>query len=410
MCYQAFLKAETNQLLVPVAEPFQLKKDEDISQFCADVFRRVAQTLLVYREQLQALGQLPSSAASVHAWLNSPIVEHLTGNVGLSASAGVPGVASATLTGGGATARQINTGAAFNDQGFEQLVRTWLEEIFTEKGIGGVICVIDNLELLETGAQARRTLEVLRDRLFNINGLRWVFCGANGVIHSLAASARLGAFLNSPIIDVAHVQTSALEPLFRARFAEFALVDEADAWDRLPIRLTDLKALYPIVNFNLRDLLALGDAYCEDIHNRGVRIRNVDEKGARFAKWLETATIKTYESLSSRLPSDAWVILDLVMSDDFRGTFGAGDYDSLNQNSKGGISQATFKKRLKDLVKYELISKAIDDGASTHSDDFKREVYSVTAKGALVHYARLVKQENQGIKPLTWLRRVHGAV
>ena len=57
-------------------------------------------------------------------------------------------------------------------------------------------------------------------------------------------------------------------------------------------------------------------------------------------------------------------------------------------------------------MKYELISKSVDDSVGD-GNDFKREVFSVTAKGALVHYARLVKQENQGIKPLTWLRRVH---
>ena len=41
------------------------------------------------------------------------------------------------------------------------------------------------------------------------------------------------------------------------------MVDEADALNRIPLRLTDLQSLYQIVNYNLRDLLALGDQYCE---------------------------------------------------------------------------------------------------------------------------------------------------
>ena len=185
------------------------------------------------------------------------------------------------------------------------------------------------------------------------------------------------------------------------------MVDEADAWSRLPLRLSDLQALYRIVNFNLRDLLALADEYCEDIHRKGIVLADEEHKTRRFAKWLEAATITRYQVLSSRLPSDAWVILDLVMSDDFKGIFGIGDYESLNQNSRVGISKATFEKRLRDLVKNGLVSKSIDDEINHRKDGFSREVFSVTAKGALVHYARLVKQENQGIKPLTWLRRVH---
>jgi hypothetical protein len=142
-------------LLVPVSEPFQLKKEDDINVFCSDVFRRVAQTLLKYRADLQGLNQLPREAVQLEAWLNSPIVEHVTGALGMGGSIGIPGVASANATLGGATSKQLNTSAAFSDQGFEQLVRTWLEQIFSVQGNGGVVCVIDNLELLESGVQVR---------------------------------------------------------------------------------------------------------------------------------------------------------------------------------------------------------------------------------------------------------------
>jgi len=406
LCYEGFLKGKTPQLLVPVAEPFQLKKEEDINAFCSNVFRRVAQTLLMYRKDLQDLDQLPIEAVKLDAWLNSPIVEHITGALGATLSVGVPSMASFGVSTAGSASKQINSSSAFAEQGFEQLIKGWLEQIFVIQGNGGVVCIIDNLELLESGVQARRVLEVLRDRLFSVKGLRWVFCGANGVIHSLAASERLGAYLNTPVIDVAHVQTSALEPLFHARFKEFAMSSEDDAWSRLPITLQDLQALYPILNFNLRDLLALADEYCEVIHRNQKTLIGDTHKTRMFAKWLETETIKRYHVLSSRLPSDAWVILDLVMSDDFRGIFGIGDYQSLNQNSLVTISRPTFEKRLRDLVKHGLVSKSIDDEIR-NGDGFSREVFTVTAKGSMVHYARLVKQENQRISPLTWLRRVH---
>ena len=407
LCYKAFLAGETTQLLLPVNDAFQMGKDEDANAFCAVVFRRVAQTLLKHREDLQALGQMPGAAGRLDAWLNSPIVEHLNGALGIGGTIGISGVVSASGTVGGSSNNQINTSAGFTEQGFEQLVKQWLNQIFAVEGNGGVVCVIDNLELLESGVQARRTLEALRDRLFNVNGLRWVFCGANGVIHSLAASHRLGSFLNTPILDVAHVKPTTLEPLLHARLHEFAMGDESEIEDRLPIRMADVRTLYQIVNFNLRDVLALADEYCEHLHSIGAKPATDADKQKRFVKWLDGATIQRYERLSSRLPADAWIILDLVMSDEFRGTFGIGDFNSLNQNSKVSISRNTFEKRIKDLLKNQLISKTLDEDVRPADDGFKRDVFNVTAKGALVHYARLVKQENQGIKPLTWLKRVH---
>jgi hypothetical protein len=130
------------------------------------------------------------------------------------------------------------------------------------------------------------------------------------------------------------------------------------------------------------------------------------QKEARFAKWLSKITVDSYSNLSSRIPADAWAVLDIAMSDAFKGTFGLGDYGSFNANSKISIAQSTFSKRLRDLIKFGLISKGIEDSISD-DDGFKRDVCTVTAKGALVYYARLIKQETQSIADVTWLRRVH---
>ena len=276
---------------------------------------------------------------------------------------------------------------------------------FSIQGNGGVVCVIDNLELLESGAAARRTLEALRDRLFTVNGLRWVFCGANGVIHSLAASPRLASFLSTPIIDVGHVAPFSIAPLFRTRLKEFS-TDPAQAEKRLPLRIQDLEMLYVAVNFNLRDLLGVADDFCEHMHSIGATGMTDDQKEKRFKKWLDQATKGRYQSLQSRLPTDGWGILDFAMSDECKGTFGVGDYEAFNSNSKKTVSPAKFTKWLKDLVKLGLLSKTLDDDAAL-DDGFKRDVFTVTAKGALIHYARLTAHETQSLSTVTWLRRVH---
>ncbi len=404
-CFHAFLRGETPQLLIPLQESFQLTKDEDVNKFSERVFYKVAQGLISQSECLRNYVLPAQSMQHVNAWLNSPVVQHLNNSFGSGVTVGIPGVVGATLKADGATSNQINTSTGFSQAGLEQLVRRWLDEIFSVQGNGGVVCVIDNLELLESGVTARRMLEALRDRLFDINGLRWVFCGANGVVHSLAASPRLGSYLNTPIIEVQNIKTGSIEQLVRTRLQEFS-IEPIEAEGRLPIRLEDLTTLYTIINFNLRDLLGYADEYCEHQINIGKSKLDNDQKAKRFVKWLEKSTTESYRTLSSRAPQDAWTVLDVAMSDVFKGTFGIGDYGSFSSNSKVSINQATFEKWLRVLVKLGLISRSIED-TGPDDDGFKRDIFSVTAKGAMIHYARIVKNESQSLAPLSWLKRVH---
>ena len=403
-CFQAFLRGNTTQLLVPLNESFQLSKDDNVNEFCDRVFRKVANGLLAHREQLKMYSFSGPNLDHVNAWLNSPIVEHINGSLGGSLTIGVPQTASATLNASGATNKQANTSTGFSQEGFEQLVRKWLDEIFSVQGNGGVVCVIDNLELLESGPAARRTLEALRDKLFNVNGLRWVFCGANGVVHSLAASPRLGSFLNTPIIDVQNITQGFIEPLIKARLNEFSMNSD-NLESCLPIRLQDLNTLYIIINSNLRDLLNLADEYCEHHFNIGRLNLTEEQKEKRFKDWLPKVTTDSYRTLSGRIPQDAWVVLDIAMSDIYKGTFGIGDFDSFSSSSKVQISQSTFEKWLRNLVKLGLLTRSIEDSSS--DDEFNRDVYTVTAKGSLVHYARFFANETKTTATCNWLKRIH---
>lgn len=405
-CFNAYIRGETTQLLIPLNDSFQLTKDEDVDGFCEKVFRKIASGLLAHREQLQNYSLPQRAQQNLDAWLNSPVIEYVNDTIGGSITVGVPGVMSGTAKIDGTTSRQANTGAGFAKEGFENLVRRWLDEIFAIQGSGGVICVIDNLELLESGNMARRMLEALRDRLFTVNGIRWVFCGADGVIHSLAASPRIGSFLNTPIINVSNISTDYIQELIRARISAFA-DDPQQAEEQLPIRIQDIETLYPIINYNLRDLLHYIDDYCDHQFQLGKVATSEDQKQTRFQKWLDRLTTESYSTLSSRVPPKSWAVLDVAMSDPFKGTFGIGDYGSFNSTSKSEITKTAFEKALRDFIKLGLVTKNIDDSTASEDDGSKRDVFTVTAKGALVHYARLVKQENQSLAPVDWLRRVH---
>lgn len=411
-CFEAYLKGDTPQLLIPSIVGYQLKPKGNIDQFCTEVFQGVAQTLIRYHQYLSEYDTKGISLPQVNAWLNSPIVEHMnkTENLGFRFSAGI---ASVSGNAGESPSKQVNQSTGFSQSGFETLVKDLLNEIFTVQGNGGVVCVIDNIELLENGEDARKMLEALRDKLFNVNGLRWVFCGANGVIHSLAASPRLTAFLNTPVINVANVKVSAIVPLIRARLQEYSTAPE-EVERELPVALEDLELLYRIVNSNLRDLLALADEFCEFSAQSGRPLRVNSTRKEKFQRWLEKATAERYDSLSSRISQNAWVVLDVAMSRLFQGTFGAADYSSFNQNSTVSFVETTFKKWLSQLMKLGLITKELDDGRDTQedgeneTDGFSRDVFSVTAKGALVHYARRKRRENLSVADdPDWMRPIH---
>ncbi|MBW8363302.1 MAG: hypothetical protein K0M39_01955 [Rhizobium sp.] len=389
-CFQDYIKGETHQLLVPCVETFDLRQGESTEEFAHRVFRKVAQTLIEKSAQVRGMSLDMEGKAALDAWLNNSHME--------TVSLGLKWIVECS------TGKALNNSSGFQNEGFEKAVRNWLKEIFQQRGTGGVVCVIDNVELLETAANARKSMEALRDRLFNIEGLRWVFCGANGVIHSLAASPRLSAFLNTPVIDVANIHPKYLGPLIEARTREFAPEYERAY---LPINIEDMQWLYMLLNHNLRDLLGLCDEYCETEFSLGKTNLTKDVRKARFDKWLRKATSDRYNQLSSRLPKSSWAILDAAMTNDFKGTFGVNEIDALNAASRESVSSEGFKKGLRELERHGLVSRIINGDVESGGDEFKRDVCTVTSKGALVHYGRMLKEETTSISDTSWLKRVH---
>ncbi len=90
-------------------------------------------------------------------WLQDPIITG--GSIGASAF-GYGVTAGKTLS--------VNSGDGFKSTGFEVRAREMLAEIFPPDSEGGVICVIDNLELMKTSKDARDLVESLRDRILSV--------------------------------------------------------------------------------------------------------------------------------------------------------------------------------------------------------------------------------------------------
>lgn len=404
-CLDLFTAGSSSQLLLPLNEVLQLSKTDTIDAFCASTLRKVAAALMRYRETIPRNDISLSAGQDLAAWLSSPVAHHVNESLGASFSAGVPGVLASGLTVGQTQSAQMNTSAGFAQQGFEDMVKAWLAEIFGPgRNPGGVVCVIDNLEILESASEARNFLDVLRDRLLIQPGLRWVLCGASGVINSLAASARLRSFLSHPTLKIDNVSPAYVEPLLRARLKEFS--DEPDESERLlPVALEDLKNLYVILNFNLRDLMQYADQYTEHMAAIGQVNLSHEQRRERFRKWLMRESEETYRALAGRLHKDAWNILDTAMSDEFKGTFGLGNYKQFNSQTSVTMDNKKYKSYLKNLVKFGLLTKSIDEN-DDEDDSLDRGIYRVSAKGAMIHYARIVLGERQSYGSVDWLKTV----
>lgn len=189
--FQSHLDDPKSPLYVPCQEQFQLDPESSLDDFEFRVYLAIAQTLIFRAKDKDIFEQSAEKAKrsdAVNHWLNSSLIEHISGGVQLLSVGFNSG-----------TAKEPNTGAGFSRSGFQNLVKTWLTEIFNEHSEGGVVCILDNLEILRSSQLARDRVEAIRDRLLDIKGIRWVLCGATGIMLTTASSARLSGLLHEPI-------------------------------------------------------------------------------------------------------------------------------------------------------------------------------------------------------------------
>ena len=192
-------------LFIPCRRTFQLDPSRDLQEFVLAVLMEVAQTLIQEAEQIKVHGHWLKTNA-LDRWLNkSQLVSYQGGAWVISAGA----------------QQENNTGAGFEQSGLKKAVTAWLEQIFPNPEEGGVICAIDNLELLQSSDTARNKLEQLRDELFNTPGLRWVLCGSLGIIFGVVSSPRLDGYLHKPI-EVGEIGGEHTSELLASRMEGYA--------------------------------------------------------------------------------------------------------------------------------------------------------------------------------------------
>jgi DNA-binding MarR family transcriptional regulator len=355
--YKAYLDRETDCLFIPCRQTFQLKPDQDAGAFIDEVLMAVAQTLIDEAKKVKTVCE-SIKTDSLDKWLNSPQIQTLQGSFSILAVGG----------GGGITA-ETNTSTGFERSGFRKAVLRWLSELFPSPQDGGVICTIDNLELLQTSEAARKLLEQLRDELLTVPGLRWVLCGALGIVLGTASSPRLEGFLNTPI-EISGVDEALASEILTSRLETFAL-DTHQPY--MPLLSQDFESLYDVLNKNLRSVLGRADNYCQWVADRDLP-NNDSQKHLFFKEWLVIESDSAYRSVNNELRPRAWDVFKYAVS--MGGVFSPSDYEEFGFNNIPAM-----RPHVKDLEDAGLLVSTQDEG------DKRRKTIQITPKGWLVNYA-----------------------
>lgn len=342
-------KGKDSTLLLP--EPFQFSSDETALDLKRRVYASIASFFIDNEHDLRRRLDLQFNLNPLKAWLDNPLF--LSGG--------------ATVMGSGVQGSSApNTSTGFDIHGFFNVVDRLLTSAFSSKG--GVICVLDNLEILNTSKNARRRLEELRDDLFAKHGIRWVVCGARGIVRSVASSARLQGRLQEPL-EIVPLQSEAIEELISSRVQEYANSRGAVP----PVGVRSFQHIFSILNQNLRDAFKFSGDFCLWLADRGAFEESADDYHNLFEVWLAEQSQKYSEAVN--VPPRAFPLFDEISEQG--GVISPSDYQDFGFNKSQGMRASVSKLEYADMVVSE-----------TDETDHRRRTIAVTAKGWLIRYHR----------------------
>jgi hypothetical protein len=354
---RAFVEGKSGQALLPLRKTFQLSPGIAVSSLLREVLYEVAHTFIEFHNLLRDRGfDIPNTDA-ISRWLNSPTFG--SGGLGVQAF----GVGGNVTRGSGP-----NTSAGFMESGFNATVGQWLRTCFPTRQAGGFVCVIDNLELLETSQAARALLESMRDTILNHQGLFWVLCGARGIVRTSASSFRLEGRLAVPM-ELKPVSDEDVAALISRRIELYSVVDGAVA----PVGEIGFAYLYGLLNKNLRNALK----FCEDfsfwLHEEGLISANNDEYFRLLEVWVTDQADRALAATT--VGNRAWSVFDGLVN--MNGSCSPSDFGLFDFNSP-----MAMRPQVKALEDANLVQSSIDD------TDKRRKTIMVTPRGWLVRYAR----------------------
>ncbi|WKN48310.1 ATP-binding protein [Nocardioides sp. Arc9.136] len=342
----------SKNLFVP-CEPFQATMTVD--QFEKQVYFGIAQTLIAHIEAFRKAGLDIPDVARLDNWLNDATFRQATGSI-----AGFGG-------GGGAVPNESD---GYASSGFPEAVREQLLRCFPTNDAGAVVCVVDNLELLETAGEARRTLEALRDTVFKLPGTRWVLCGSRGIV-SRARSARLSGVFDAPM-RVGPLSDEASLAAVERRLEEFG---GPNAY--APVPPEGFEFLYGVLNRNLRDAMAYAQQFSDYVYAeylvKDLELPTGQELQTAMENWLQDVADSAHSDARG-ISQRTWQFFDQLA--EMGGFCRVSDWRTFfSQSQNMSIAITDFKE-------VQLMEKGVDP------ENASRVVANLTPQGWLVYHHR----------------------
>jgi DNA-binding MarR family transcriptional regulator len=332
-------------------EPLQLSVEESAQDFKRKVYAAIASQFIANEQEYRRRLDLQFNLNPLTAWLEHPLVNNGQINLGPI---------------GGGFGRSVNDGSGFDAHGFFNIVDRLLAAAFVPSG--GIVCIVDNLEILNTSQAARQKLEELRDELFSRHGIKWVVCGARGIVRSVAASPRLHGRLAEPL-EISPLDANSIQDLISSRVNEYSLRSGSIP----PVGAASLTYVFEILNKNLRDALKFAGDFSLWTVDNGSYTPNEAELDRLFEIWLAEQSDRYSSAIN--VPQRAWQLLDEFCKRG--GAVSPSDYEEFGFNSPQNMRGHVAK-----LENAELVTSELDE------TDHRRKTINVMAKGWLLQHQR----------------------
>ncbi|SFP61432.1 hypothetical protein SAMN05660464_3692 [Geodermatophilus dictyosporus] len=354
-CYRMLrecVRAKAGTLFLPVPS---MQATSSIAEFETQAFFGIAQAMIANVDAFRVAGLTVPDVARLNNWLNDPTFRQAQGSaLGFGA-------------GGGAAP---NTSEGFASSGFPQAVRAELDRCLPGPGAGAMVCLVDNLELLQTTSEARTTLEALRDRVFNLSGTRWVLCGSRGIV-SRARSERLSGIFEAPLRVGPLTYHSSLLAVER-RLEEYGS-DGAYA----PVPPKSFEFIYRALNRNLRDAMAYAQQFSEWLYGEYIvpmePLPSTERRASLLATWLADLADAAHTDARG-IQRRHWQFFDQLAE--------AGGTCRLSEWEAYFSRQQNMSNAITALDEARLVSRSVDP------DNASRSMATITPLGWLVYFHR----------------------
>ncbi|MFD6115162.1 hypothetical protein ACFWG0_34405 [Streptomyces yangpuensis] len=350
--HQEFLQGEAP--LIPLRAPLPLHASETVSSFERKLCYELADAFIEHRDALKKRGYHFPNPNDVRGWLRNPVWR----------TRGLGGSAAGT----GAQYTRGSSGTSspgYVEFGLPNTLSAWLHDCFRGGEAGGFVCTIDNLELIWQNRQLQSVLESLRDSAFSQPGLRWVLCGAEQVVRTLAATTRLHGRMDDPI-DLNPIGDDQIGNLIEKRHEAYTRDRQAK-----PVPLLgpeEFLFLYDKLGKSLRDSLRYADSFSGWAHRTGTHART-----DVLRDWLIERGAEHYHDASFRVKPRGWKLFDDLVA--------AGGLCTYSQHKEFGFPKdGPMREQMQKLLYANLVRAETVPGSRRHS-------LTVTPLGRLVKMA-----------------------